>query len=226
MVADRILERAEETVAGIVADGHPAVAVRGDVTVSDDCQAMVSTAVDTFGSLDVLVNNVGIGAGDGGPVGLDEAVWDRIQDVNLKGMFLTLQARPSRVAGAGRGHRQHLVHRRRRLHQPAGVQDVEGGGERPHPGGCARAMPSTASGSTPSCPGSWTRRWRSTPSPGRSGSTGRRWPSAGRQLVPLRHQQGTAWDVANAALFLASDEAGFVTGAILPVDGGQSARVG
>jgi NAD(P)-dependent dehydrogenase (short-subunit alcohol dehydrogenase family) len=44
--------------------------------------------------------------------------------------------------------------------------------------------------------------------------------------VPLRHKMGTAWDVANAALFLASDEAKFVTGVLLPVDGGQSARIG
>ncbi len=43
--------------------------------------------------------------------------------------------------------------------------------------------------------------------------------------VPMGHQ-GTAWDVANAALFLASDEAAFITGVCLPVDGGQSARVG
>jgi NAD(P)-dependent dehydrogenase (short-subunit alcohol dehydrogenase family) len=43
--------------------------------------------------------------------------------------------------------------------------------------------------------------------------------------VPLGHQ-GTAWDVANAALYLASDEAAFVTGVLLPVDGGQSVRVG
>jgi NAD(P)-dependent dehydrogenase (short-subunit alcohol dehydrogenase family) len=46
------------------------------------------------------------------------------------------------------------------------------------------------------------------------------------QLVPLRGKMGTAWDVAYAALFLASDEARFITGAVLPVDGGQSARVG
>jgi NAD(P)-dependent dehydrogenase (short-subunit alcohol dehydrogenase family) len=43
--------------------------------------------------------------------------------------------------------------------------------------------------------------------------------------VPLGHQ-GSAWDVANAALYLASDEAAFVTGVLLPVDGGQSIRVG
>ena len=44
-------------------------------------------------------------------------------------------------------------------------------------------------------------------------------------VVPLG-RQGTAWDVANAALFLASDDASFITGAILPVDGGQGVRIG
>jgi NAD(P)-dependent dehydrogenase (short-subunit alcohol dehydrogenase family) len=46
------------------------------------------------------------------------------------------------------------------------------------------------------------------------------------QLVPLRGKMGTAWDVAYASLFLHSDEAGFITGAVLPVDGGQAARIG
>jgi NAD(P)-dependent dehydrogenase (short-subunit alcohol dehydrogenase family) len=45
-------------------------------------------------------------------------------------------------------------------------------------------------------------------------------------MVPLGGKMGTAWDVAHAALFLASDEARFITGVALPVDGGQSARVG
>ena len=44
--------------------------------------------------------------------------------------------------------------------------------------------------------------------------------------VPLRRKMGTAWDVAYASLFLHSDEAGFITGVVLPVDGGQAARVG
>ena len=48
----------------------------------------------------------------------------------------------------------------------------------------------------------------------------------GDAQVPLRHKMGTAWDVAYAALYLASDEAGFITGVCLPVDGGASARVG
>ena len=51
--------------------------------------------------------------------------------------------------------------------------------------------------------------------------------AAGRDAkVPLGGKMGTAWDVANAALFLASDEAGFITGAALPVDGGTSVKVG
>jgi NAD(P)-dependent dehydrogenase (short-subunit alcohol dehydrogenase family) len=44
--------------------------------------------------------------------------------------------------------------------------------------------------------------------------------------VPLRGRMGSAWDVANASVFLHSDEASFITGAVLPVDGGQSARIG
>jgi NAD(P)-dependent dehydrogenase (short-subunit alcohol dehydrogenase family) len=49
--------------------------------------------------------------------------------------------------------------------------------------------------------------------------------AARARIVPLGHQ-GTAWDIAHAALFLASDEAAFITGVVLPVDGGQSAAVG
>ena len=45
-------------------------------------------------------------------------------------------------------------------------------------------------------------------------------------MVPLRAEMGTAWDVANAAVFLASDEARFITGVLLPVDGGQSIKIG
>jgi len=51
------------------------------------------------------------------------------------------------------------------------------------------------------------------------------WPMLSGSLVPWRHKMGTAWDVANAALFLASDEASLITGVALPVDGGALVNI-
>src|SRR5688500_6570823 len=73
VVVDRVLERAEDTVQLIEGDGGTALAVAGDITSSDDCAAMVAATVEAHGRMDVVVDNVGIGAGgDGGPVSLDE----------------------------------------------------------------------------------------------------------------------------------------------------------
>ena len=85
VVADRIVERAEDTVAELVVGGHAAVAVGGDVTSSADCEAMVGAATESFGRLDVLVNNVGIGGGGRAREGVIVDSWvrcdgDRAQD--------------------------------------------------------------------------------------------------------------------------------------------------
>ena len=75
-----------------LADGPSAEATeafRADITDEQACAAMAQHAVQAFGRIDVLVNNVGIGAGDGGPTSLEADVWDRIHDVNLKGMWLS-----------------------------------------------------------------------------------------------------------------------------------------
>jgi len=226
VVADRVLDRAEETVAQIVADGHAAVAVGGDVTSSDECAAMVAAATEAFGRLDIVVNNVGIGGDDSGPVGLDEAVWDRIQDVNVKGMFLVCKhALPvMRAQGSGAvvnissiaavASTNMLAYKTSKAGVNALTQSVAMGNAR-HGIRANAIMPGLMD--TPMAVDAMAEALgvdRATVAERRA------------EQVPLGQRQGTAWDVANAALFLASDEAKFITGVVLPVDGGQSARIG
>src|SRR6185295_2082050 len=71
------------------AEKGEASVVRADVTRGADCRAIADECVRRYGAIDVLHNNVGIGADDSGPVHLSEETWDRIHAVNLKSMFLT-----------------------------------------------------------------------------------------------------------------------------------------
>ena len=82
---------AEETRALIAEEGHDAIAVTCDVSRKDQVDAMVRCAVDAFGGVDILDNNVGI-VRVGGPVEVDEAEWDLVHDVNLKSAFLVCKA--------------------------------------------------------------------------------------------------------------------------------------
>ena len=226
VVVDRILERAEETVARIADQGGAAVAVAGDITVSDDCAAMVAAAVATFGRIDVVVDNVGIGGNDGGPVSLDEAVWDRIQAVNLKGAYLlckhalpvlreqrsgsiVLVSSVAAVCSTGM-----LAYTTSKAALNALCHEVAMGNAK-RGIRCNAVMPGLMD--TPMAVDAL------------AGALGvdRAEVSTRRDaMVPLGAKQGTADDVANAVLFLASDEARFITAAVLPVDGGQSARIG
>jgi len=226
VVADRILGRAEETVRLIQDAGGTAVAVEGDVTSSDDCAAMVAATTEAFGRLDVLVDNVGIGGSDGGPVGLDEAVWDRIHAVNTKGAYLLCKHALPVMRDQGAGSivlvssvaavcsTGMLAYTTSKAALNALCHEVAmgnaGRGIR-----CNAVMPGLMD--TPMAVDAL------------AGALGvdRAEVSARRDaMVPLRARQGTADDVASAVLFLASDEARFVTAAVLPVDGGQSARIG
>ena len=226
VVADRDLSRAEETVAQIIAEGGIAVAAEADVTVGDDCAAMVAATTATYGSLDILINNVGIGGNDGGPVSLDEAVWDRIQAVNLKGMYLTCKhALPvMREQGSGAivnisslaaiASTNMLAYKTSKAGVNALTQAVANGNAK-HGIRANAIMPGLMD--TPMAVDALAE----------SLGVDRELVAERRAAqVPLGQRQGSAWDVAHAALFLASDEAGFITGVVLPVDGGQAARVG
>ncbi len=89
LLVDRRLDSAEETRAMIVAEGGTAATCEADVTDAADCARFAKTCKDTYGRLDILHNNVGIGGGDRGLIRLAEEDWDNILNVNLKGMFLS-----------------------------------------------------------------------------------------------------------------------------------------
>src|SRR5512142_1244834 len=86
LLVDLHPERAEETRELIVSEGGTAVVFGADVTKADQCEAMVAAAVDAFGTLDILVNNIGLAA-LGTVVDTTEEAWDRTLDINLRTVF-------------------------------------------------------------------------------------------------------------------------------------------
>ncbi len=99
VVAGRSRAPLDETVALIEAAGGTAVAVTADVSKAEEVKALVRTAVDRHGSLDVAVNNAGVFLG-GGPVAeLSEADWRTLLDINVTGVLLALQAEIAAMRG-------------------------------------------------------------------------------------------------------------------------------
>ena len=226
VAVDRDLASAQETVAMVEAEGGTAVAVEADITREADCQAIPAAALDAFGRIDVLVNNVGIGTGDSGATSLTEEAWDRIHTVNLKGMWLTCKHVLPVLRGQGSGS---VVN----ISSAAAVCSVGLLAYKTSKAGVNAlthqlAMSSARRGvrvnavmpglmDTPMAIESISAATGVDPDELRKGRDA---------LVPLGAKQGTAWDVAEAVLFLAGDRARFITGVILPVDGGQHARIG
>lgn len=92
VVADLNPDTAGQTVDIIRQQGGKAISAKTDVSNGQDCEALIKTAVDTFGKLDILHNNAGIAQVMTPIVEIDEAVWDRLMNVNLKSVFLCSKA--------------------------------------------------------------------------------------------------------------------------------------
>lgn len=226
LVVDRDLERATETLAAIHDEGGKAEVHKADVTSEDDCRSIAKRCVEIYGAIDVLHNNVGIGGGDAGPTRLDEEDWDRIMDTNLKSIFLTCKY----VLPVMRRQRKGVI---TNISSAAAVCSVGIIAYKTSKAGVNAYTHALATGNAKYgiranviMPG-----LINTPMAieGISTARGIDRETLIRQrnaLVPLDQKMGTAWDIAYAGLFLASDEAGFITGVVLPVDGGQSARIG
>ncbi len=213
LCVDQVIERAEETCAIILSEDGEASVCPADVTGAADCARVVATAVERYGQLDILHNNVGIESRKG-VLEVSEEEWDRVMAVDLKSMFLATRAAIPRMVEAGGG-------------SVINVSSVAG--LRAHGRTAYAAAKAGVIGLTISLAGQLAKeRIRvNAIAPGLVYT-----PMVAEGMPPeLREQrrlaapiqdEGTAWDVGWAAVYLASDEARWVTGQVLVVDGGLS----
>ena len=214
LLVDRDERNAEITLAMIREEGGSASVFAGDVTSGADCQAMAAAAQERYGNINVLINNVGI-SGPGSVTDVDEDFWDTVLDVNLKSVMLTSKYAIPQMLEAGGGSIVNL----------SSIVGLRAGGGRPsHPYAASKGGIIGLSNSMAVHYGRDNVRVNCI-APGHIHS-----PMVARhssaEMLELRRKagplgiEGTPWDVAYAALFLASDEARWVSGATLPVDAG------
>ena len=226
MLVDRRLESATETEAMIKKENGEAFAFKADITKSEDCRAMADACVKRYHQIDILVNNVGIGKGDAGPVKLAEEDWDRIFRVNLKGMFLACKFVLPVMEQQGRGS---IIN----ISSVAAVCAVSMLAYKTSKAGVnalthSIAMEYAKKGIRVNAimPGLMKTPMAIEGISQARGIDKDELIKMRDKMVPLKGGMGDAWDTAYAALFLASDEAKFITSVVLPVDGGQCSKIG
>ena len=227
LCVDRRLESASETVDLITADGGSALPFQADVSHDDGCASVAAEAKSRWGRIDILVNNVGIGgSGDGPAHRAEEAAWDRIMAVNLKSAWMTIRHVLPVMREQGFG----VIVNISSLASLAGGNQVAYEVSKAGMNRLTTSVANANAGHGIRCnavlPGLMDTPMAVSGIAESTGSTTAEVRKARDARVPLRGKMGTGWDTAHAALFLASDEANFITGVLLPVDGGMSARVG
>lgn len=226
LCVDRIAERAEETAGMILEAGGTASALQADVSRAADAERIVAEAVARLGRLDILVNNVGIGGGDAPAHAVEEAAFERILSVNLKGTWLATKA----ALAVMRAQRSGAIVNISSLAARAGGIQVAYEVSKAAVNRLTQSVAQSQARYGIRCnavqPGLMDTPMAVAGIAGASGRTQAEVRAERDARVPLGGKMGTAWDTAHAALFLASDEAGFITGAILPVDGGMGVRIG
>lgn len=226
LVVDRDLRSAEETRDMIRAEGGTAECFEGDWTNRADCVAYSQACIDRFGTIDFLHNNVGVGSGDANPLRLDEGTFDRILNVNLKGCLWSCQAVLPVMRQQGRGSIVNVSSLAAVASTPLTAYKISKAGMNAL--GQSLALTNAAHGIRVNtiAPGLMDTPMAIEGISAMLGITREELRERRNRDVPLRNKMGTGWDVAYASLFLHSDEAGFITGVVLPVDGGQAARIG
>jgi len=226
MLVDRRLDSAQETQSMIGREGGESTAFAADVSHADDCRRMAEKCAESYARIDILVNNVGVGGDDHGPVTLKEEVWDRIFHANLKSMFLTCKYVLPYMEKQGSGS---IVN----ISSAAAVCAVSMLAYKTSKAGVnalthSIAMQYADKGIRVNCimPGMMNTPMAIEGISRLRGIKKEDLIQARNNRVPLKGGMGSGWDTAYAALFLASDEAKFITAAVLAVDGGQCAKIG
>jgi len=225
LVADWDFENAETAASEIKAAGGEALALKVDVSSEDDIKKMVQTTIGAFGRIDILFNNAGIGYSERGRYFMGSVVdtpvedWDAILGINLRGVALGCKhVIPVMVAqGGGVILNNSSVN---------GIVSMPGGDAyTAAKGGVVALTRVLADVYGPSgirvncmCPGAVLTSMIAEVADDPEGPL-KYW----NQATPLR-RAGKAEELAHAALFLVSDASSFVTGVILPVDGGYTTR--
>lgn len=226
LVVDINEEWAQDTVDMIEAEGGTASAFAADITDEAQCKAIADTCVERYGRIDILHNNVGRSRGDKSTIEMDADVWDELMNMNLKGMFLTckhvlpvMRAQKSGAivnvgSTASFANRQTVTYKTSKGAVNTFTQHI--------------AMENAAYGirANSLLPGLMDTPMAIERRANERGIERDIIRQERNAQVPLMKRMGTGWDVANAALFLASDEANFITGVILPIDGGMLCNVG
>jgi NAD(P)-dependent dehydrogenase (short-subunit alcohol dehydrogenase family) len=223
---------AKATAKAVADEGAEAEVVVGDVSAEDDCRRAVEACGERFGGLDLLQNNVGVGAGDAWVEWIEPANWERIMGINAGGaMLMAKHAVPvmrdsgggaitnvssiaSIVAGTSGVSNAPIAYKMSKAALNALTQSL--------------ALNYAAAGirANTILPGLIDTPMGVDAVAEMLGIDRDDYAAMRDEGIPLRGGMGSAWDVANASVFLASEEAKFITGVMLPVDGGQSARVG
>jgi NAD(P)-dependent dehydrogenase (short-subunit alcohol dehydrogenase family) len=223
MLVDRDPRSVVETRERIAAEGFEAKVSIADVTIGEDCRRIAAECVAAFGRIDVLHNNVGIGNLKG-PVELPEAEWDQVMATNLKSMYLTCKhVLPQMVAQkSGSIVNISTLGAIRFPPYPMLAYSVSKSGVNALTQSIAMQYADKGIRANALLPGLIDTPMATTIAPEIGlGKEDFRWARA--RTVPMK-RLGEAWDVAYAALFLASDESKYITGVVLPVDGGLAIK--
>ena len=215
LVVDRDPARAERTVAMIAAAGGKAAAHRADLTDEGQARAMVAAALDHFGRLDFLDNNVGIGS-RGSVVEEDPDAWRRVMQSNVESMFLAARhAIPAMISTAGRGAIVNISSIS--ALRPRGLTAYSASKGAVIALTRAMAVDHARDSIRVNCVAPGPVYTPMVYAGGMSAEARER-----RRRASALGIEGTGWDVGHAVRFLLSDHARYITGQTLVVDGGVS----